>query len=311
MAIDQTIPSSRRALLSAGFGGLLATVAAALLGRAQVVRGANGDNLVLGQTNSASSTTTLAYGGSDDALVVTGGAATTNAIKGTSGNNVGAGVLGVADNGSFAAGVRGASDVGVGVVAETTSGDAIFARSTDAGSRAIYAQSTDGYAIYAESGEDVIYAQSSGGGTAVTALSQTGIGAFAASDSLTNPAILAETNRHTAVAAFYGNRGLAVGAPKTAVYAQGAADGFALRTQGRVRFSSAGLATIPSGARTVTVNPGMNITASSKILALPQTNPGGTTAIQRAVRNPTANTFTIWLTANATANTLVAWFVIS
>jgi hypothetical protein len=90
-----------------------------------------------------------------------------------------------------------------------------------------------------------------------------------------------------------------------------ATTGTALRAEGPVRFSSAGLATIPSGSKSVTVTPGLDITGSSKVLAMPQTNPGGSTTIQRISRNATANTFTIWLTATATANTTVAWFVIS
>jgi hypothetical protein len=96
----------------------------------------------------------------------------------------------------------------------------------------------------------------------------------------------------------------------TGVYAT-ATTGTALRAVGPVRFSSAGLATIPSGSKSVTVNPGLDITGSSKVLTTLQTNPGGTTTIQRIARNTVANTFTIWLTANAAANTIVAWFLIS
>jgi hypothetical protein len=312
VSTDQPIPTTRRTLLAAGLGSLVAAIGAAL-GRPLTVRAADGQNFVLGQTNSATSTTRLNTDATNGLLVV-GAAGTTNAIKGTSGSNVGAGVLGVADSGSFAAGVYGSSDVGVGVRADTTTGDAVWAVSSGAGSRAIYAQGpADGYAVYAEAGEDVIYAHStgSGGGTAVTAFSETGVGIFATSDATNNAAILAETSKQTAVAAYYGDRGLSTGAAKTAIYAQAAAGGTALRTVGPVRFSSAGLATIPAGTRSVTVNPGLDITASSKILALPQTNPGGTTTVQRIFRNTTANTFTIWLTANATANTAVAWFLIS
>jgi hypothetical protein len=310
MTIDRPIPTTRRALLAAGLGSLVAAVAAAL-GRPVTVRAANGDNFILGQTNAATSTTRLNTD-AVDGLFVDGGAGTTNAIKGTTGSNVGAGVLGMADPGSFAAGVIGISDVGAGVVAETTSGDALFARSTADGSRAIYAQnaSSGGYAVYAEANEDAISAQSASG-TAVTGYSGTGIGVFAAGDGGSNPAILAEAGSHTAVAAFYGSRGVTTGAAKTAIYAQAATGGTALRAQGPVRFSTSGLATIPSGSRSVIVTPGVDITASSKVLATLQTSPGGTTAIQRVTRNATANNFTVWLTANATANTIVAWFVIS
>ena len=90
-----------------------------------------------------------------------------------------------------------------------------------------------------------------------------------------------------------------------------ATTGTALQAVGPVRFSSAGLATIPAGSKSVTVAPGLDITAATKVLATLQTSPGPTTTIQRVSRNATADTFTIWLTANASANTTVAWFVIS
>ena len=307
MTADPIVPRSRRALLAAGLGGLVAAGAAAI-GRPLPAQAANGDPLILCQANTATSTTTLTVD-TTNGFVVDGGANTTSAaIKGTSGSNVGAGVFGEADPGSFAMGVRGVSDVGAGVVAETTTGDAVWARSVEPGSRAVYAQSTDGYAVWADSGDTGVQAQ--GASFGVTAYSETGTGLVASSDAATKPAAIASTSKHTGLIAHYG-ASVPAGFVRTALYAHSDPTGTALRTQGHVRFSSAGLATIAAGTRSVTVNPGMDITASSKVLVTLQSSPGGTTTIQRVARNTTANTFTIWLTANATANTTAAWFLIS
>jgi hypothetical protein len=316
---DDRLPAaSRRALLVAGLGGLVAAVAAAI-GRPLPARAADGEFLKLGNANTASSPTTLAYGGAGDGLTVSGGAAAVNAITGTSGDNVGSGIRGVGDPGSYAAGVWGSSDVGVGVRADTTTGDAVWAKSTADGSRAVYAQGPDtgGYAIYAEAGEDVLYAQSTddgagaGDGTAVTAYSQHGVGIFAVNNATNAPAVLVESSYHTGVAAYYGDRPLVPGVPRTAIVAGAQPDGFAFRAQGRVTFSTAGLAMIPGGSRTVTVTPGVDISGTTKVLATLQSNPGGTTAIQRVQKSTTTDRFTIYLTANATGNTSVAWFLIS
>lgn len=90
-----------------------------------------------------------------------------------------------------------------------------------------------------------------------------------------------------------------------AVLAEGAT---ALRANGRVQFSSAGLATIAANTRSVTVTPGIAVSATAKVLCTLQSDGG---VLQNVIKNPANNTFTINLTANATAPVTVAWFVIS
>jgi hypothetical protein len=97
----------------------------------------------------------------------------------------------------------------------------------------------------------------------------------------------------------------------TGVYAI-ATTGTALRAEGAVRFKTSGLATIAADTRSVVVTPaGLDVTTSSKILALLQGDAGGSTTVQRVAINASANTFTIYLTANAVRAVKVSWFVIS
>lgn len=86
--------------------------------------------------------------------------------------------------------------------------------------------------------------------------------------------------------------------------------GTALRTVGRVRFdNSVGIATIALGASSVTVTPGIDLTATSAVVATLQGSAGGTTSVRYLTVNATTDTFTIYLTAKTTAAVKVAWHV--
>ena len=88
------------------------------------------------------------------------------------------------------------------------------------------------------------------------------------------------------------------------------ATGLAIRAIGRVVLDNcSGVATIASGERTVTVNPGINLVATSAVVATLQGDAGGSTTVQRVAVRTANNTFEIVLTANATAEVKVAWHV--
>ncbi len=82
----------------------------------------------------------------------------------------------------------------------------------------------------------------------------------------------------------------------------------ALDATGEVQFSTAGLATVAKNTTSVTVNPGVDIDQSSKVLVTPQSG-GGTFA--RVGRNFNADTITLHLTGKATAPVTLAYFIIS
>jgi hypothetical protein len=299
---SDSIPKSRRAVLAAGLGGLAAAVAGGLFGRPTPVRGAHAGTLQLEHDNPTTALTAIST--SADFTTAFAGNATS-----------GFGLYGTATTGS---GVSADADSGTAVNALSVSGNALSAVSTDG--TAVYAYSDTALAVSAESVSSAAIRGNSATGSGVEANSNTKSAVVARTESSSQPAIVARAPNRAGVAGYGGSAPWPAAPAMTGVYGYGsgvgvharaASGGTAFRAEGPVRFSSAGLATIAAGSRSVTVNPGLDITASSKVLGLPQTSPGGTTAIQRVFRNTTANTFTIWLTANATANTTVAWFVIS
>jgi hypothetical protein len=87
--------------------------------------------------------------------------------------------------------------------------------------------------------------------------------------------------------------------------------GTALYVDGPVVFRTAGLTTIRAGAISRLVRPGVDVTSRSKIIATLQSRAGGRTTIHRIYRNPTADTFTIYLTAPATNACTVAWLLLA
>jgi hypothetical protein len=88
-------------------------------------------------------------------------------------------------------------------------------------------------------------------------------------------------------------------------------DGYALRTRGRLDLEQvSGVARIAKGARSVTVTPGVPITASTKVLTTLQSTAGGTTTVHRISRSFTTGTIRIHLTAAATQQCHVAWLIL-
>ena len=85
--------------------------------------------------------------------------------------------------------------------------------------------------------------------------------------------------------------------------------GTALQAVGRVRFDkSVGIATIAAATRSVTVTPGIDLTATRPWWRRSRP-PGGHPCREGRGRQRTADTFTIYLTANTTAAVKVAWHV--
>jgi hypothetical protein len=120
VSVEETAPRTRRSLLAAGAGGLLAAVAATL-GRPTAVQAANGDPVVLGTTNAATTVTTIQ--GPNPALAVTGGITASPASTGTTLNAV----LASAPVGTA---VRATTDSGKGLWAVSTTGSAVRVQTT-------------------------------------------------------------------------------------------------------------------------------------------------------------------------------------
>ena len=103
-----------------------------------------------------------------------------------------------------------------------------------------------------------------------------------------------------------GVKGTSPSATGVGVQAENTSRGLALHTIGRVAFSTAGVAVVPSGAKKVTVTLA-GVTPTDFVLATGQ----GNTVF--SVRGAQAGTdrLTIWLNKATTGEVMVAYFVIS
>jgi hypothetical protein len=101
----------------------------------------------------------------------------------------------------------------------------------------------------------------------------------------------------------FSNNGIAIAARSD--------NGIAIQAQGRVTFSTAGLAPVAVGTRSVVVLAGVNLTAQSKVLCTLESNQADL-SIQRLTKNLTADQFSVVLSAPVAAEKYakVAWFVI-
>ncbi|HEV8516218.1 MAG TPA: hypothetical protein VGQ47_01105 [Candidatus Limnocylindrales bacterium] len=334
MAITDPAVATRRSLLAAGGGALLAFVAQAI-GRPAGTRANDGDAVLAGSDTTATTTTSV---------TTTGG----NGLLGSSSDGGGASGLRGESSGVFSRGVYGSSSGASGYGVEGVGKRGVYGHSTD--SVGVFAEDVGtGFGLIARAQHGLaIDALAFGPGPAIKASLQPtyaqGSAIYAEGSSTPNPTLLSVATG--SAAAIHGHSGAlpATTAPtKTGVYGYAAQDanargvmgqttvgrgvqgqatsgiggyftattGTALRAEGPVRFKTSGLATILAGTNSVVVTPGVDLTAISKILTTLQGNPGGSTVIQRVSVDTTANTFRIYLTANSVANVKVSWFVMS
>jgi hypothetical protein len=274
MSSESIAPSSRRSLLAAAAGGLIAFVAGAMT-RPAPTRATDGDAVIVGTSRSATSTTSI--------------------YNDMNSNHV----LGIAS--VFGKGVVGTSTTTTGIHGSSHSGYGVYGSSNStAGTVGYSGASATGVLGY------------SGTGTLPAAPAKTGVYGHAVADASSRGV----SGRADAGRGVYGQATSGSGVYGQASTGNGlygvAATGYALRTSGRVRLEkSSGVATIASGTKSITVNPGLDVSTGSTVLATLQGSAGGMTTVHRVAINATANTFVIYLTANATSNVRVAWFLLS
>ena len=166
MADVSTAKVGRRAMLTAGLAGMIATVAGAL-GAPRSVAAGDGDDLVIGKlANVGQSTTWLHTTNNDgfhsktdggDAVVAESSAANKSGLYGFSTNGSGTGVFGRNNTtGSWGAlgkpdkGVHGKSASGEGVFGQSDTGNGVVGQSGGAGKSGIYGSSSHatGWGVY-------------------------------------------------------------------------------------------------------------------------------------------------------------------
>src|SRR4029453_8307575 len=136
--------------------------------------------------------------------------------------------------------------------------------------------------------QPVFHAQTGGAGTALAGFSTNGYGVLG-----------------------YGENAYGVaGSTTVGVGVNGSAypTGVALQAQGRIKFTTSGVATIPAGATSKTISPGVNVTLGSFVLLTPKANLGS-----RALwftTNATANTFRINKSSTRSRGTRIAWLLV-
>ena len=310
--------TTRRTLLGAGLGALVATVAAAL-GHPQVARGADGDPMALGQAMVASVPTSITNGlNGNNVFVAQSGDG--NALAGLSSN-----AYGVAGFSKNSTGVNGqstnkdgivgtAAGPGNGVKGVSDNGIGVQGRSNSAAGKGIYGFNSAGPAIYAYSG----------GSHAVWGYTDAQIDEGAAVAALRGQAHTDHTFGAFAENLIVGTKGT-LGGPKAGV--QGLAPdalGFigvsavapdaatALSVSGRAQFSRSGKAFVPAGRSFVDVSVQGGLSSGSLVVATPMLNRTGV-YVQSAVPNATTGNVRIYLNkvASSSSSTPVAWFVIN
>ena len=105
----------------------------------------------------------------------------------------------------------------------------------------------------------------------------------------------------------FGVQGISISPAGNGVLASNVA-GVALRTTGRLKFSTSGVATISGGATSRTITPGVDINPSSFVLLTPKANIGSR-ALWFTTDGPNER-FTIHMTPSRGVPTKVAWLLV-
>ena len=267
--------TGRRTALTAG----LTTAALFAVAKSSPAAAADGDSVLLGTGNLAANTTTVAADVSNGAtLVAQSGGAFGIALHGQSLTETGMawGVYGSAiapqGRGVFGeAGGQTGNGIGVRGISYAPSGRGSLSSAPATGTGVV------GYVGEVE--------PTARPGVGVHGASSVGVG------------VRGDSDTGTAVTAF---------TPSV----DGQRTGVAIAAWGRVRLiNCAGVATIAAGSSSVTVAPGIDLSAASSVVATLQGSAGGNTTVKYAAVNTTANNFTVHLTAASTASVRVAWHV--
>lgn len=333
MTLETSRVDSRRAILAGALGAVVATIATAV-GRPNPAAATNGEFVKLGTfasdtdgtgPNAASSTTKII---TSAGIGLAAESATGYGLQGISNSN-----YGVRGSSSASSGIYGVSTSGYGVYATSTLGSAIGAYSPNAVAVNASSASTDKAAIRGQSnGNMTAVLGFSGPAAGPQAVDRTGVYGVANQD---DGAVGVRGDSPIGGAGVIGfsGPGEVTKRPNTGVYGQSnmggtgvgvrghsgggtggyfsSTTGTSLRATGRVRLDrSAGIATVAEGATNVLVTPGIDVTATSAVVATVMSTVATTIIVRRVAPDPTANTFRIHVSAAAPAGGLkVAWHV--
>lgn len=153
---------------------------------------------------------------------------------------------------------------------------------------------------------DVFRATSFGSGIAVTGVSVSHVGVYGAGNMGVFGDSTAVAGRGVHGEGFVGVEGLSNGGIGVRAWTL---KGVALETTGRIQaLQISGVATIPTGATTLVITPGVAVTSQSFVLLTPKTKLGGRDLW--FTTDPAAGTFTIRISSARTAVTRIAWLLL-
>lgn len=262
---------------------------------------ADGDALILGRRNLTTSTTKLKNTTPHEvALKVRSHGRSSVAIQGVS--NRGTALIGDRFQGT---GVWGGSTEGTGVDGQSFSLTSVGVRGN----------SVHGFGIEGESYDNTAVSGSSRYGTALAGgnISQDHPAiSGAAQDGQTGvmglSSMLGDDSPEIASPDHVGVFGVCDRAQGRGVVAR-SKNGLALETKGRVKFSTCGVANIPSGSAHVEISVGTTITPTTRVLATLQANPGEGAWLAWARPDALRGTIDVHLSKQASNETAVAWFL--
>ena len=281
---------TRRAVLGAAVGGA-AAMAAVALGRPSPALAADGDPVLLGESNTAEHGTVITrQPGLDDTVAIVGVNAAGVGVLGES--VTGEGLIGRSESG---AGVQGYSDTDAGV-----NGFGVYGVWASGQAQGIHGEGpgvgTLGYSIDHSTG--VIGASGDGSGMP-GGRPKVGVLGHAAQDAGARGVLGVTTVGQ-------GVRGEATSGTGGAFRS---ATGYALSTSGRVRFARvSGIATIVAGTAGKTVSPGVNLVAATFVLLTPRGNLRGRDLWYTV--DTVTNQFRIRVSSPVGANVSIGWLVV-
>ena len=273
MAIDTSIPRSRRALLAGGIGGLAALVASAL-GRSEDARAGRDGDVVLGGNNWAVSTTWITNFDNDSTVLeVTSAHGGGVAVHGRSGSS---------------SGVWGLSSTSYGVVGGSTQASGLAGWSRGGFTGVVGYSGLD--SVPAPPPKTGVYGCALQDDTAVGLRGRSTIGRGVFGQATTGRGVHAYATSGTAVHAVSDH-------------------GYALRTHGRIKPEQvSGIATIAAGTAFKDVVLGVDVTSSSFVLLTPRGNLGGRSLWYTV--DATNDRFTIRVSTPVTSNLTVGWLLL-
>lgn len=313
MALDTTVPPSRRAVLTASVGGLVATVAA-VLGRPDIARAGSDGDVILGvQTNSTTGVTGI-----------------TNTVSNAvfyAADSLGVGVEG----GGSDKGVYGTSTAGYGVYGHASTGTAVYGESTTGpgvvgtGGTGMSGTSTTGYGVFGSSGGNAGvggYSNAAGSPAARfwSPANNTGVLGYSGDDppaSPVNTGVFGEAVQDNTSRGVYGRTTVGQGVRGQATSGVGGfftagTNGTALKAAGRVTLSRSGVASLPANASTVDVTVPGGLAGTPLPFATLQVFRSGVQVAAVRPNVPSAGVMRIYLNkvASTTAATPISWVVL-